>query len=102
MIVASIQRVTVNYSSRTKLTGDIAGSHGIKNEGSFPAALQYKNDSDSGAIVGTIVPAGYVYVLAPGETIYMHLEDGSGAEDDLCASCIIDSNTTTIRIWSAF
>ena len=100
--MASIQRITVNYTTRTKITGDVAGLHGIKNEGSFPTALQYKNDADTVAIVGTVVPSGYVYVLAPGETVYMHLEDGSGAADDLCASCIIDSNTTIIRVWSAY
>ncbi len=95
-----ISKFSVNSSGRTKLIGDAAGIFGVKNEGPFPAALQYKNDADSGAI--TSLSAGYVFVLDVGETVYMHLEDGSGSADDLCATCIVDSNTTSIRVWSAY
>jgi hypothetical protein len=98
--MAAISKFTINSSSRTKLTGDSSGEHGVKNEGPYPVALQYKNDADSGAI--TALSAGYVMILAPGETVYMHAEDGSTSADDLCATCIVDSQTSTVRIWSAY
>lgn len=101
--MASILHYSIGSSTRTKISGELyaAGLYGVRNEGPYPAALQYKNDADTSAVSANSGP-GSVLILDVGEVIYIHLEDGSTSADDLCASCVVDSVTTNIRIWSAF
>jgi hypothetical protein len=101
--MATILRYTVNSSSRTKLNGESSapGNYGVRNEGPYPVALQYKNDADTNPVSTNSGPSS-VLILSPGERIYIHLEDGTGAADDLCATCTVDSVTSTVRVWSAF